>query len=73
MAPADTDRRAEREVRHAVEGILERSGCRIAQALSGEIHQAYTGRYDLRPRPGTLYCPNHQHTRMPCGLCPPGV
>jgi hypothetical protein len=69
MAPADTDREAAR----AVEGILARSGCRIAEALSGEIHQAYSGRFDLRPRPSTIYCPTHRTTRMPCGLCPPGV
>lgn len=73
MAAADTDREATREVRRAVEGILERSGCRIAAALTGEIHQAYTGRFDLRPRCSTGYCPNHPSTRKPCGLCPPGV
>jgi len=44
MTPAELDRRAEREVRHAVEAILERAGCRISHALAGEIHQAYAGR-----------------------------
>lgn len=73
MAATDTDRRAESEVRHAVEGILERSGCRNPQALSGEIHQVYLGRFDLRPRSGTPYCRTHPSTRTPCGLCPPGV
>lgn len=57
----------------AVERLLDRSGCRISQALSTEIHQVYLGRFDLRPRTGSGYCPNHKTTRMPCGLCPPGV
>lgn len=69
MAPADTDRRAEREVRDAVERILQRSGCLIAHALTGEIHQAYLGRFDLRARSSTVYCPNHPHTRMPRAVC----
>lgn len=74
MKTADAElRRAEAEVRHAVDGILARSGCRIAEALATEIHQAYTGRFDLRPRAGTGYCRTHTRTRMPCGLCPPGV
>lgn len=73
MAPADVQREAEREARSAVERVLDRSGCRISQALSGEIHQVYAGRFDLRPLAGTGYCPNHPSTRRPCGLCPPGV
>lgn len=73
MAPADLQRDAEREARHAVERVLARSGCRIAEALSGEIHQVYAGRFDLRPRTTTGYCPTHKTTRTPCGLCPPGV
>lgn len=73
MAPADVQQRAEHDVRRAVESILTRSGCRIAEALGAEIHQAYTGRFDLRPLADTGYCPNHPSIRKPCGLCPPGV
>lgn len=72
MAPADLERRAEREVLHAVEVILDRAGCRISHALSREIHQAYAGRGWMPAATGPAYCPNHTWTRMPCGLCPPG-
>lgn len=73
MAATDLQRRAEREAQDAVERLLDRSGCRISRALSGEIHQVYAGRFDLRPLADSGYCPNHQSTRKPCGLRPPGV
>lgn len=73
MTQADVQQRAERDVRRAVERMLTRNGCRIAESLGAEIHQAYTGRFDLRPLADTGYCPTHQSTRTPCGLCPPGV
>lgn len=72
MTAAELDRRAERDVRHAVEAILDRAGCRISHALAGEIHQAYAGRGWTRGRV-IAYCPNHPYTRMPCGLCVRGV
>lgn len=73
MAQADLQRQAEREVKEAVERLLDREGCRVSIALAAAVHQVYIGRFDLRPRPSTIYCPTHKHTRMPCGLCPPGV
>jgi hypothetical protein len=73
MTQADLQRQAERAAQVAVERLLDRSGCRISCALSGEVHQIYAGRFDLRPRADSGYCPNHPSTRKPCGLCPPGV
>lgn len=80
MAAHDARQAAERELqraedgaRRAVEGLLDRNGCRISAALAGEIHTVYTGHFYLRPRPSTVYCRTHTTTRMPCGMCPPGV
>lgn len=73
MAQADLQRRAESDAQDAVERLLDRSGCRISRALSGEIHQIYAGRFDLRPLADSGYCPTHPSIRKPCGLCPPGV
>lgn len=73
MATADVRqrtklRRAENEVRDAITGILTRSGCRIAEALATEIHQAYTGRGWI-PLPD-IHCPEHPSIKKPCPLCP---
>lgn len=63
------DDTALRDVRQAVTGILAREGCRIPEALAIEIHQAYTGRRWIPPDDGPAYCPTHESTKMPCGMC----
>lgn len=72
MKPAELERRrADDDVQRAVRSMLTREHCRIADALTLEIHQAYTGRGWIPGRLGPEYCPNHPSTRNPCGLCPP--
>lgn len=72
MKQAEAERRrADDDVQAAVENILEREHCRIADTLKLEIHQAYVGRGWIPGRLGPDYCPTHPSTRTPCGLCPP--
>jgi lambda repressor-like predicted transcriptional regulator len=65
-------RRALADARRAIERVLDREHCRISDVLATEIEQIWTGRFYLRPKQASPeYCPNHPHTRTPCGLCPP--
>lgn len=60
------------EARRAAVRVLDRSRCRISEALALELEQVWTGRFDLTPKRSTPeYCPNHPSTRNPCGLCQP--
>jgi hypothetical protein len=72
LTPAER-RQAENEVRDAAERIITANPDASPAYLAAAIHQAYIGRQWDPPNPGPAYCPNHEHTRMPCGLCPPGV